>query len=301
MFHVKQSQMKEIEICPVCKCRSYKNYLATNDFFFTNETFNLVECTECQFVFTNPVPSDPGRYYDTEEYLSHTAEKQDFLTRIYKVVRKINIQKKYKLVDINTDGKDILDIGCGTGELLNHFKKKGWETLGIEPNKSARQFANEKHNLIVKDVEYLNSLKDKSYDAITMWHVLEHVPDLNERMVEIRRICKDDGTMFIALPNLNSPDSRHYGKFWAGLDVPRHLYHFTKETFSKLAKNHKLEVVSEIPMKFDAYYVSMLSEKYMNTSMGKLRAIIQGFKSNAKAKRTNNYSSMIFVLKKFTE
>ena len=298
MFHVEQSEMKTIEKCPICGGQSLQNHLVTRDFFFTNEEFTLDKCSDCEFVFTNPIPTNIGRYYETDDYLSHAAERKNIITKIYKEVRNINIKKKYNIVENYSKGKKILDIGCGTGELLSYFKMMNWETLGIEPNDSARNFALIKYNLIIKKEESITTIPEKSFDAITMWHVLEHVPSLNDRMQEIRRICKDNGTIFIALPNMASPDSIYYDKYWAGLAVPRHLYHFTKETFEKLATKHKMKVVKSIPMKFDAYYVSMLSEKYMNHSFGKLRALIHGFLSNAKAKHTNNYSSMIFVLKK---
>ena len=217
---------------------------------------------------------------------------------MYSFIRNLNISRKYKLVSSYVSRGTILDIGCGTGELLSYFKSRKWETLGIEPDNEARKFASQVNRISVLEESHIKDIDSNSKDVVSMWHVLEHVEELNERIVQIKRIVKDDGVMIFALPNLNSPDAIKYGKFWAGLDVPRHLYHFTEETFSRLMSKHCLKLVESVPMKFDAYYVSMLSEKYRGGSFGKLKAVMEGYRSNRRAKKDNNYSSMIFVVKK---
>jgi 2-polyprenyl-3-methyl-5-hydroxy-6-metoxy-1,4-benzoquinol methylase len=293
--------MKTITNCPVCDKTEFRSYISTKDFFFTKEDFNIDICANCNFIFTNPIPADLGKYYETEDYLSHKADDKSMISRIYRNIRNINIKNKFKIVSAISKGKKILDIGCGTGELLAYFKTKGYDALGIEPSKDAREFAQQKHNIEVKEESYIKNIADNSFDIVSMWHVLEHVSDLNGRMKDLKRISKDDATIVIAVPNVESPDSKHYGMYWAGLDVPRHLYHFSKASMTKLAQKHNMKITSTIPMKFDSYYVSMLSEKYKDSSLGIFKAVIEGFISNLKAKKANNYSSMIFVLKKNSE
>jgi len=297
---VKLKQEKvEIKKCPVCSKDDFSLFLKTKDYFLTQETFTLDKCRNCGFVFTNPIPSQSelSKYYDSPDYLSHTANTTSLTALVYKLFRNANIKRKFKLVNQYTKEKTILDIGCGTGELLNYFKHNGWNTQGVEPNQSARNFAEKNYQLEVFDEQELNSFEENSVDVISMWHVLEHVPDLNSRMKQLKRLVKKDGLLVIALPNLDSPDAIKYGPHWAGLDVPRHLYHFTKDTFKVLLKNHSMKLIESIPMKFDAFYVSMLSEKYLKSSFPQIPAIVNGFRSNLIARRNNNYSSMIFVIK----
>jgi len=299
MFHVKQNtHIKQKVGCPICSAEDIIPYLKTKDYFFTQEEFSITKCQKCNFVFTNPVPKDLSVYYDTADYLSHNTKNGGIISKVYSLLRFINIRRKYKLVSKYCKKGNILDVGSGTGELLSYFNKNSWDTIGIEPNENARKFSKLNYNIDVYNENKLDDFDLKSFDVITMWHVLEHVPDLHKRLSQISKIIKDNGTLVFALPNLNSPDSKKYKEFWSALDVPRHLNHFTQETFEKLISYHNLRLVHAEPMKFDSYYVSMLSEKYLKNKFFYISAIYNGFISNMKAKKNNNYSSMIFVVKK---
>lgn len=273
--------------------------MKTKDYFLTQEYFNLVRCTNCELVFTNPIPLPtvlPG-YYDSPDYLSHKVAKTSITGIIYKNLRDINLKGKFKLLSKFKKPGNILDIGQGTGEFLNYMKNRGWNVKGIEPNPSARNFAIETYELPVFDESELSNLDETSFDVISMWHVLEHVTNLDERMLQIKHLLKKDGLLIIAVPNLNSPDSQKYKEKWAAIDVPRHLYHFTTNSMTNLLKHNGFELVKVHPLKLDSYYVSLLSEKYLNNSFPYPAAFFSGLKSNIQARKENNYSSMVFVAK----
>jgi len=292
--------MKKILKCAVCLKKDFSLFVETKDYFFTNESFSLEKCNACGFVFTNPLPlkENLGKYYETEEYLSHDSNKRGIIKYIYKIVREINLKNKYGIISRYMHSGKILDIGSGTGEFLNYFKNKGWKTIGIEPNQEAREFAVNNYQLSVVDEKELDLVENNSQNVVTMWHVLEHVYDLDERMETLHRILKKDGILVVALPMIDSPDSIKFGKYWSGLDVPRHLYHFSSSTFELLAKRYKFNIIDKLPMKFDSLYVSWLSHKAKKSKLSFLRGIFDGIISNMYANKSSNYSSMIFVMKK---
>lgn len=292
--------METLIKCPVCGNSQFSHYLSLSDYFFSGEDFNIVNCDNCSFRFTNPRPisSEIGKYYESKEYISHSNTHKGLFSLLYQNIRKYTIKSKFRLISCFAKGNSILDIGCATGEFLNFLKNEGWNVTGVEPNEKARKFARKEYGLNVEDENFLESANPSSIDVVTMWHVLEHVPDLNTRLDEIHRILKDDGVVFIAVPNSDSQDAGYYKKYWAGFDVPRHLYHFTNRTMKTLLQNHGFRCIKEVPMKFDALYVSLLSEKYIHGKNRWLAALLYGIRSNLKAKRRNNYSSMIFVAEK---
>jgi 2-polyprenyl-3-methyl-5-hydroxy-6-metoxy-1,4-benzoquinol methylase len=289
-----------IERCPVCGNKQFSQFISLSDYFLSGEAFDIVQCDQCSFRFTNPRPPDHdlGRYYESQEYISHSNTRKGLFSLLYQSIRRRTIRTKFHLISGLSGGKSILDIGCATGELIHYFADHGWKVTGIEPNEKARQFARDQYQLQIEDENYLAAIVPGSFDVVTMWHVLEHVPDLNARLREVKSVLKDEGVFLIAVPNPDSWDAAHYGKYWAGYDVPRHLHHFTKKAMHQLLENHGLKVTGEIPMKFDSFYVSLLSEKYMYGRRKWIAAFWSGIRSNISARSKNNYSSMIFVVKK---
>ncbi len=294
--------MEKLSNCPLCGSTPIRQIMHTKDYFYTGEEFNLYQCENCEVIFTNPRPEagSLGKYYNTKNYLSHNTKNNGFTGRIYSLLRKKNIRYKYKLISHLTPKGQILDIGSGTGELLDYFKKEGWTTRGIEPNKKAREFAVKNYNLTIGDENELERQEENSFDVITLWHVLEHIPKANERIEKVKRLLKSNGLLVIALPNPTSFDAIHYGAYWAGYDVPRHLFHFTPQAFVNFSKARGLKIIKTKPLKFDAYYVSYLSEKYKQNHPALLRATIPAWRSNLMANKTGNYSSLIYFLKKET-
>jgi 2-polyprenyl-3-methyl-5-hydroxy-6-metoxy-1,4-benzoquinol methylase len=293
--------METLEFCLICKNNSSVVFLHCKDHFFTKENFVICKCSACGFLFTNPRPQkeDLGHYYKTENYISHSNLQKGLINRIYHFIRKKNHKKKYSIIKKEIPSGKILDIGCATGEFLNYFKRKGWGVTGVEPDSDARKFASENYKLNVFLESELDNFEDGNFDVITMWHVLEHVSDLNKRMSELVRLVKTDGLIVIAVPNAGSYDAQQYGSFWAGYDVPRHLYHFSREAALNLFNKYSLKCIEIVPMKFDSFYVSLLSEKYLSEKKKYFKAFRMGLKSNREGrKNNNNYSSLIFLLKK---
>jgi ubiquinone/menaquinone biosynthesis C-methylase UbiE len=290
-------QLNTINACPVCEHAEFESFIDLKDWMITKEEFTIVKCSSCGFHFTNPIPAETtiGNYYKSEEYVSHSSSNKGIINRVYSIVRNYTLKQKVKLLSSYTNGNSLLDIGAGTGHFLNLAQTQGYEIQGLEPDEDARSFANQQFNLSLEKLDTLTSISSDSKDLITMWHVLEHVYHLKRDLSEIVRVLKTGGYLFIAVPNMDSWDAKFYKSYWAAYDVPRHLYHFQEDSIELLLNSFGMKCVEVLPMKFDAYYVSMLSEKYKNGSV--VDGIINGLKSNLYAKN-NGYSSQIYVFKK---
>ncbi len=290
--------MKTATSCPVCDSKKIFKKLDVKDYFLTQEKFSLWECKDCNLVFTNPRPEneDLGRYYESPDYLSHNTTDNGSMGKLYKFLREKNIKRKYNIINKLIPTGTILDIGCGTGELLSYFQKNNWHCRGIEPNVKARNFAKVQYDLKVEEESFIKNFSPESFDIISMWHVLEHVPDVNKRMQEAKYLLKKQGYLIVALPNPISWDATFYKNYWAGLDVPRHLYHFSPDAFRNLATKHNLHIINMLPLKLDAFYVSLLSERYKKNNLATANAFFNGIRSNIKALNNGNYSSIIYIL-----
>ncbi len=284
---------------------SLKPFLECKDHTVSNEIFSILRDEKSELLITSPRPAlkDLDKYYQSEEYISHTDAKQSLMDKVYQLVKNYTIKQKVVLINsFKTDQKTILDIGCGTGDFLVACKNAGWTVSGIEPNKKARNFTSSKltdlNVNIFKNIDALISQNNnKKFDIISLWHVLEHVPNLDEYISILKKLIKPNGTIIIAVPNYKSFDAKYYGKFWAAFDVPRHLWHFSKKSIQLLFAKENMKVVKTLPMKFDAYYVSLLSEKNKNNKSNFVKTIWIGFQSNLKAKSNFEYSSLIYLLK----
>lgn len=293
--------MIKISNCPICNSEKHTSFLKCLDHTVSRETFQVVSCDACQFKFTNPIPDldKLGQYYKSEEYISHSNSKKGFINGCYQAVRRYTLIKKLRLISKFYRTGNLLDIGCGTGEFLDTCKQANWNVIGIEPDENARRMAQKNFSLDVRPEEELANLKNESFDIIAMWHVLEHVPNLKGRVQELKRLLKPKGVIIIAVPNCNSLDAKWYKEYWAAYDVPRHLYHFTPDDIEKLFKQFDLKVFNILPMIFDSFYVSMLSEKYKNEKVSLIRSMWNGLRSNLNGMKTGKeYSSQIYLIKK---
>jgi len=277
-----------------------KKYLVVKDYTVSGESFNLIFDENLEMLVTTPAPKKEnlGSYYESEDYISHTDSKQSLFDKIYQIVKSYTISKKVKMItdfcEVNKQ-KSILDIGCGTGDFLVACKKNGFKVCGIEPSEKAKEII--KPKIEVDLYSDISEVKTQKFDCITMWHVLEHVPDLPNYILSLKQLLKPEGTLIIAVPNYKSYDAAHYKEFWAAYDVPRHLWHFSKKSIKRLFQKESMKIVKILPMKFDSFYVSLLSEKYKSGKSNPIKAFYIGLLSNLKAIRSKEYSSLIYILK----
>ncbi|EAZ96786.1 hypothetical protein FBBAL38_05165 [Flavobacteria bacterium BAL38] len=274
-----------------------KSFITVKDFSVSGESFSLLLNEEYQILKTHPQPTldKLGSYYEFDDYISHTDGKRTAFEKMYHFIKRKAIRDKVSLINSYQPLKGrILDIGAGTGDFLLECKNQNWEILGIEPNDKAKGIAVGKG---IKFGDTIEKLESNSFDVITMWHVLEHVPDVEHQVAELKRLLKPSGTIIIAVPNFKSYDANHYGAFWAAYDVPRHLWHFSKTAIEKLFDNQNMNLEDVKPMWFDSFYVSLLSEKYKTGKMNFISGFFIGFISNLSGLFKKEYSSHIYVLK----
>src|SRR5690554_5576204 len=272
--------------------------LTVKDYLVSGENFTLEYDRSLDLYATKPQPKAEllHKYYESTSYISHTDTKKDFIENCYHLVKNYALKKKVHLLTKENNGiGDLLDIGAGTGDFLVGAKNKGWQVQGVEPNSSARQLALSKG---VELSEKLTEVTTEKFDAITLWHVLEHLPNLEEDINFICSKLKKEGVLVIAVPNHNSYDAKLYKEYWAAYDVPRHLWHFSKNSISKLFEKEGFEIKKIKPMWFDSFYVSLLSEKYKTGKQNYSKAFWNGFLSNFKGLFSKEYSSHIYILKR---
>lgn len=286
--------------CPWCDSERTQTHLWLKDEFLSNEEFQIQECLSCGLLFTEPRPAKDkiGDYYKSEAYYSHQENKKGFIPKLYECIKNINLRHKYKIATFGKNTGNILDIGCGVGDFLHTAESHGWNCMGVEPSEEAKVIAKKRTNAEILASEDLEKLHDESFDVITMWHVLEHVDNIKWQVAQLQRLIKKDGRIIIAVPNYKSYDAKFYKEKWAAYDVPRHLNHFNKTTLVKIFKTNDLNLIKTDKLRWDAYYISYMSEQYKRHTFALLKGAIRGFISNCQARKSDEWSSRIYVFEK---
>ena len=288
--------------CPWCGSEKAHSHLQLKDYFLTQESFEIVECDDCHLLYTTPRPTadEIGKYYQSENYYSHQENKKGFIPRLYEAIKKVNIKHKFEVAtnDLKLEnGGKMLEIGCGVGDFLHYAEQQGWECYGAEPSDDAVKILRTKTKIKVVKPEQIEGFPDASFDLICMWHVLEHVADLKWQIAQLKRLLKPNGRIVIALPNYQSYDAQYYKDKWAAYDVPRHLNHFSEEFMRKELNNCGLAYIKSERLVWDSFYISYLSEQYSQHNFALLHGGWRGLLSNLKARKTGQYSSLVYVFK----
>jgi len=300
---MQQENLIHYPSCPSCNSTEIAEALTARDHTVSQKIFSIWECSNCTLRFTQDVPdaASIGVYYQSENYISHTNTRKGLVNSLYHMVRKQTLSDKHRLLCSATRMKHgkLLDIGAGTGSFVAYMKQNDWDVTGLEPDETAREVALTQNDVQLSPVSDFYSLPPDSYDAITLWHVLEHVHDLHAYVGQLARLLKKEGRIFIAVPNYTSHDAAVYHGAWAAYDVPRHLYHFSPDAMEDLLNRHGLQLQVTRPMWYDSFYISMLSEKYLNGRGNVLRAVFNGFVSDVKAfVDKSRCSSLVYVIGK---
>lgn len=266
------------------------------DHFLTNETFEVKESEYNDILKTYDLPYDIAKYYDSDKYLSHNKDNS-LKAKIYSLIQKLNEKYKLKIIKKYKSSGKILDYGCGDGSFLQFMQSKNFSVIGFEPNKKAAKQTELKIGIkhITSSLETIN---DNSLDIITLWHVLEHIPNPEEILLQLKSKLKNNGYLLIAVPNHKSYDAKFYKEHWAAWDVPRHIFHYGKNGAINFFTQNKFKVIKTYPLPFDSFYISLISENYAQNSLGILRFPFIGTISNLKGLKDGNYSSVIYILNK---
>jgi 2-polyprenyl-3-methyl-5-hydroxy-6-metoxy-1,4-benzoquinol methylase len=289
------------QACPICASESIGKLYLAKDHTVSDESFEVWRCAKCSGGFTQNVPDAAtiGPYYAAESYVSHTDSDKGFINSVYHKVRRFSLLTKKKLVInlVNKPTGTLLDIGAGTGAFVDTMQTGGWQVTGLEPDATAAKQALLKYNIQLQPADNLYTLEATQFDAITMWHVLEHVHDLHGYFKRFGELLQPSGVLIIAVPNYTSTDANIYAQNWAALDTPRHLYHFSPASMELLAEAHGFRLIAKKAMWFDAFYVAMLTEQHKGGSF--VKAILVGIWSNITALMdVNKCSSVIYAFKK---
>ncbi|MEG1563532.1 MAG: class I SAM-dependent methyltransferase [Bacteroides sp.] len=294
-----------ITACPLCDGTHRKRVMTCKDFYASGESFDVCTCEDCGFTFTQgaPVEAEMGRYYETPDYISHSDTKKGAMNALYHQVRRYMLGRKARLVMKEAHRKEghLLDIGTGTGYFADAMLQRNWKVEAVEKNAHARLFAREHFGLEVKEETALQTFAPETFDVITLWHVMEHLEALNDTWERLHQLLTEKGILVVAVPNCSSFDAAKYGKQWAAYDVPRHLWHFTPTTMQRMAFKHGFIMAARHPMPFDAFYVSMLSEKNLGHGLPFFRGMTTGTIAWLRAlTRKEQSSSMIYIFRKKT-
>lgn len=291
------------DACPVCGAPGVVKKLDVKDFTVSQQLFEICECPACTVRFTQGVPdlASIAAFYQSDAYISHSNTQTGIINKLYHFVRTTTLQRKLHLMEKTTGIQkgSLLDIGAGTGAFVHTAQLAGWHTTGLEPDAVTRQRAADIYGVSLQNTATLFQLPAESFDAITLWHVLEHVHELHAYIEQVKILLKKNGRALIAVPNYTSHDASVYKQYWAAYDVPRHLYHFSPAAIKKLMEQHGLRLLAVKPMWYDSFYISMLSEQYKNGRGNLVKAVWTGLVSNSMAFfNTNRCSSLIYIIGK---
>jgi SAM-dependent methyltransferase len=208
--------------------------------------FDLMQCNGCGLMYLNPqlTPEELAPYYP-EDYEPHVGTKKERLGWLRRIDYRYGVEKRYRaIMRYHPRPGRMLDVGCGPGAFLDGMREHGWEVEGIEPGIRPATYASEELGLQVRNTTLEDAdLEPASFDLVTMWNVLEHLSDPQRALRRIREALRPDGLLVFAIPSVMSYDLLVFGKYWAGYDLPRHLFIFPPATLERMVEAARLDVV----------------------------------------------------------
>ncbi|MRR23314.1 class I SAM-dependent methyltransferase [bacterium] len=295
--------MAEGSVCLACGAADSADQYHAKDHLVSGKEFTIRKCNACGMGWTVDPPAETGagKYYVSEEYISHTDRKQSISDYLYHLARSFMLGRKKGLVDRVT-GRNagiLVDMGSGTGYFPAYMQKEGWQVTGVEISEAARKYSADRFSLKAVSPEEVKDLPSATADCITFWHVLEHLYSPDEWLKEVSRILKDDGRCIMALPNFSSTDAIWFGNRWAALDVPRHLWHFTPGSMQLYAERNGFVCESLVSLPLDLFYISILSYRNQRKSLALIKGLVTGaYLAVRSGFRKEKSSSLVYVLSK---
>ncbi len=243
--------MQETEevICNLCgSAQSEEVYTLTDTLYKVPGEFVLRRCTTCGLMYLSPRPSPQkiGDYYPAAYTAHQRIATEDERLPLMRWMRNRKLIKRRRMIERHGDHSlgRVLDVGCATGLFLHEMQLGGWQAVGVEPSASAAEYARQRFGLEV----FQGMLGDApfpaaSFDVITFWDVLEHTFSPADDLVKAAQLTRPGGLVVITVPNWDSFDRRPLGRFWIGLDCPRHLHVFTRPTLQSLLERAGFTVI----------------------------------------------------------
>jgi len=233
--------------------------------------FTLVRCSHCGLMYLDPQPTPEAlaAYYPVD-YEAHIGTQKQRLGWLRRLDYEYGIHKRYRAIMRYTGTGHMLDVGCGTGAFLDGMRDRGWTVAGIEPGIQAAEYGRTELGLDIENATLENAeLAPGSYDLVTMWNVLEHLPDPRQALVRVREALRPGGLLVFAVPNLNSTDRMLFRQYWAGYDLPRHLYVFPDEVLASMVRAAGFEVLDRRCI-YGTYNAFAFSARFaMNARIGR--------------------------------
>jgi len=290
--------MEKLSSCPACGETKILPFLEAKDYTVSSEAFEINRCNSCELLFTNPRPkaAEAGPYYMSTNYISHSDTQEGIINKLYHAVRSFTLTQKTRWIEKEKGGNfELLDIGCGNGHFLHACQKAGWKINGMELDPAT---ATRAESLLGIDIypSIKEIPKDEKFRLISLWHVLEHVYELEEYFHFFKSRIASGGVLLLALPNSTSFDAQYFKEYWAAYDVPRHIYHFDPNTIESLAKKYGFKLKSTKGQIFDSFYISLLSHGYKTGKKKLISSFLVGMWSNLSAYfGKGNYSSNLYI------
>lgn len=269
-----------------------KNKTEITDYFLSKEKFFVQKTSTPGVLETSPKPKSIKKYYASSKYLSHNKEKTLFAW-VYFFFKKISIASKVRTIkSFKKNFISLLDYGAGDGFFVHSLRQKKIDAVGYDP------FFKYNEKGMYNDPNFFKKNNLNKFDIITMWHSLEHTQSYSQALENAKSMLSDKGVLIVACPNYKSFDSEYYKRYWAGYDVPRHLWHFSPKGMRVVFSSLGFELLKTKGMFWDPFYVSMVSEKYKSSKLWFIKGFFVGLASCLASIFNKNPSSVVYVAKK---